>query len=178
LEAKIKVKIGKSLRAESSLQSPQELGIECSSTVIEPLSKIIKIPPFSRSQLPLVAYISTRPKEHELVERLAKCNNITNALLKHLEKEDTEHQEVLVCEFSETSKPNTPAASKANTLVLPMRVNFSLPALKIVPSILDLGTIASGTSVKTTLEIENLSNSTSFNLEVGKILNSDCFLFN
>lgn len=34
IELKAKVKIGNSLRAESTLQSPEELGIECSSTAI------------------------------------------------------------------------------------------------------------------------------------------------
>lgn len=57
-----------------------------------------------------------------------------------------------------------------------MRVSFSLPALKISPCALYLGTIPSGTSVKSSLNIDNLSCLTKFTLQVGKILNSECFL--
>lgn len=53
VELKGKIKIGKSLRAESTLQSPQELGVECSSTVIELVHKSLRIPPFSRKKLVL-----------------------------------------------------------------------------------------------------------------------------
>lgn len=51
VDLKSKIKIGKNLKAESTLQSPQELGIECSSTVIELVTKTLRIPPFSRKKL-------------------------------------------------------------------------------------------------------------------------------
>lgn len=59
-----------------------------------------------------------------------------------------------------------------------MRVTFSLPAVKISPSSLVLGEFIQGTSIKSSLYIENLANNTQFNLKVGKLLNSECFLFN
>lgn len=67
--------------------------------MIEPASKIFKIAPFSRTKISLTAYQSVQPKEHQLVERLAKSDTLATAFLRRLEKEDSEHQEVLVCEF-------------------------------------------------------------------------------
>ena len=62
IELKLKIKIGKNVRAESSLQSPHELGIECSSTVIESAQKSVKVSPFSKSKLSLVAFQAVKQK--------------------------------------------------------------------------------------------------------------------
>ena len=57
-----------------------------------------------------------------------------------------------------------------------MKVTFSLPALKLTPSSINLGSVAQGNSIKSLIKIENLSTRTVFSLQVGKILNSECFL--
>jgi hypothetical protein len=72
VELKSKIKIGKTLRAESTLQSPQELGVECSSTVIEVINKTMKIAPFSRKKLTLTTETKVEDQHKLLVDRFAK----------------------------------------------------------------------------------------------------------
>jgi hypothetical protein len=57
-----------------------------------------------------------------------------------------------------------------------MKVGFSLPAIRVSPSSVMLGHITAGSSVKSTLTIENLNNINSCHIQVGKLLNSECFL--
>ena len=52
--------------------------------MIEPVTKIFKIAPFSKAKLPLVAFLGTQPKDGQLIERLAKSESLASSFLKRL----------------------------------------------------------------------------------------------
>ena len=64
-----------------------------------------------------------------------------------------------------------PTQSKANTSVVPMHVHFTLPALKITPSLLNLGSLVSGSSLHSILKIDNVGN-LDVDVKLCRLLNS------
>jgi hypothetical protein len=180
VDLKSKIKIGKNLKAESTLQSPQELGIECSSTVIELLTKTIRIPPFSRKKLLLTTETAAEERHKLLVDRFARTESLAAALKGKMAQEESEHHEILVCEFLDVNRREGEAlvglASSKNVIVTPMHAKFSLPLLKVTPNALSLGQLAVGGTLQAVLAVENLSTELGCQLSVEKLFSFDFFL--
>ena len=67
--------------------------------MIEILNKSLKIAPFSRKKLTLVAESPVEDKHRLLVDRLAVSENISLAIRNKICDEESVHREILVCEM-------------------------------------------------------------------------------
>ena len=99
---------------------------------------------------------------------------LTQTLKLKLEQEDTEHQEILVCEFVDGLQGGMRGSGKTSTAVVPMRVGFTLPAIKIDPSALVLGSLTAMVPSHSSLALVNLGEA-GLTVTIGKVFNSECF---